>query len=935
MSILTTLLWGLPAACAFALLVLLIKSQDRFASVTKSGWTRMITGAVLVVLFSVTLFLLHLPVVHLFLGPHGDRVALVAYLVFAAGLLLMIPAAVGWLSEVSQERTRTEKRISSVSLTEDLLSVSEQPYVLTELLVAGLSTFIQHVEAQAGMVWLLAPDRVSLVLAGSQGFDKPAAKAAEQLVASGHELLDRALKGKGVVTAGDLSARSRFVATFPGMEQFASIAVVPLSGGGELIGMVLLASQAPYHFGPDLVRTLEGAGRILGHAVANQRLERLLRKSERRERESGRAVAQWDRITGEGMPLSTQALLSGLADAAESRAAFLVPRSGRFVEHATMNGLVGLPMEGIWAEAQAASDQKQRALWVNPGSRTQDPRGSAGRWIVLPTPAGHLFFAPRNSEAAYSTEDLGRFAKGAELALLLSGGPDRPEPDRLLEAGAELVRTSEPSDRLAELVAEIVTQAEAVILWHKVDGRLRVAGVHGCDGKPLAGVSLPAGQGSVGKAALAGLALRVEAQAELGRSWLEYSEADRQSFTEAFGGLERPMAEYVVPVGTSDWILHLLRFTRGGFGDLSVRLADAASHMLQSRVTFGPGLEVVTPEGANDLNNIFTGVIGQAELLARELAQAGIPERFASRLTQIIETAQAGSDLVHKLSPSPAEAAEVGLDALTQDLLSGRHITDDLYLLPDNSSVEVQKDLAPTPHFEGDSQRLRELVWDVLQWVARDRQKVTLGTSADERYTYLAAGSGERAEPLKGPYGDYFKAPDAGWTRLLPARDLDFLRARGAQIAANENEEPRRLVLRFPHRPGSRSGRGRGVALRVLAIDDQEIIRDLLLNMFMGMGHDVTVCRSGEEGLEAMAAGSYDLVLTDLGMPGMSGWEVAAAVKKRNPSIPVVLITGWGFNFAEEQVRKAGVDYVLTKPFRLEHLTEVVEAAVRRSPQVH
>jgi CheY-like chemotaxis protein len=278
-----------------------------------------------------------------------------------------------------------------------------------------------------------------------------------------------------------------------------------------------------------------------------------------------------------------------------------------------------------------------------------------------------------------------------------------------------------------------------------------------------------------------------------------------------------------------------------------------------------------------------------------------------------------------------------GLDKVAAQLLSGRHITDDLYLLPENRAVQIQTSFETTPHLDSDradTSRLQNLLWSSLSVVAKGRNSVALSTSADDRYIYLAVGDRENREPLKGPFGDYFRAPDVNWSAILPAPDLDYLRSAGAQIAADSDREPRRLVVRFPFGPAPGTGKPQHPGLRVLAIDDQEIIRDLLLNMFMGMGHRIKVCKSGEEGIDALKSEVFDLVLTDLGMPGMSGWEVAQAVKERNPDTPVVLITGWGFNFAEEQVRKAGVDYVLTKPFRLEHLTEVVETAIRRSPQV-
>ena len=78
MSALATLLWGVPVAASFSLLLLLIRSQDRFASVAKSGWARVITGAVLLVLFSLVQFLLHLPVVAMVPGVYSEWISLAA-----------------------------------------------------------------------------------------------------------------------------------------------------------------------------------------------------------------------------------------------------------------------------------------------------------------------------------------------------------------------------------------------------------------------------------------------------------------------------------------------------------------------------------------------------------------------------------------------------------------------------------------------------------------------------------------------------------------------------------------------------------------------------------------------------------------------------------------------------------------------------------------
>jgi CheY-like chemotaxis protein len=104
------------------------------------------------------------------------------------------------------------------------------------------------------------------------------------------------------------------------------------------------------------------------------------------------------------------------------------------------------------------------------------------------------------------------------------------------------------------------------------------------------------------------------------------------------------------------------------------------------------------------------------------------------------------------------------------------------------------------------------------------------------------------------------------------------------------------------------------VPLRILVIDDEEPFRVSLYTALHREGHFVAVAASGEEGLKLFGISTFDVVLTDLGMPGMGGWQVAQAVKEMRPGTPVVLITGWGATLTEADRRRPEVEAVLAKP---------------------
>jgi DNA-binding response OmpR family regulator len=113
-------------------------------------------------------------------------------------------------------------------------------------------------------------------------------------------------------------------------------------------------------------------------------------------------------------------------------------------------------------------------------------------------------------------------------------------------------------------------------------------------------------------------------------------------------------------------------------------------------------------------------------------------------------------------------------------------------------------------------------------------------------------------------------------------------------------------------------------SLNILVIDDDERVRMLLRDILVFAGHRVIEASDGESGMKVLEESRFDIVLTDLGMPLINGWEVAKSIKKRVPEIPVFLITGWGTHLDEEKIRESGVDLIIGKPFQINEILEAV-----------
>lgn len=106
---------------------------------------------------------------------------------------------------------------------------------------------------------------------------------------------------------------------------------------------------------------------------------------------------------------------------------------------------------------------------------------------------------------------------------------------------------------------------------------------------------------------------------------------------------------------------------------------------------------------------------------------------------------------------------------------------------------------------------------------------------------------------------------------------------------------------------------------RILVVDDEPGIRQATAMLLSFDGHQVQTAESGEEALQKYVPGAFDLVVTDYSMPGMKGDELALALKKLSPTVPILLLTAF-----PPPLQPPGIDLIVTKPFDFASLREAL-----------
>jgi len=354
---------------------------------------------------------------------------------------------------------------------------------------------------------------------------------------------------------------------------------------------------------------------------------------------------------------------------------------------------------------------------------------------------------------------------------------------------------------------------------------------------------------------------------------------------------------------------------------------------------------------AHDFNNTLAGILGRAQLL---LGMKD-PERIEAGLKLIIKTAKDGAKTIKRIQDFARQRRDhdfrpVSLDQL---LLDVREITrprwksraeaDGVHI---NLALQLGSDSALVM---GDESELREVLVNMV-FNAVDAMPeggtLTLATREERGRIEISVtdtGTGMSEEVRSRVFDPFFTTKGKAGMGLGLAVSYGIIRRHEGTVTV-ESEVGRGTVFRIklPVAEGASAAEPSGELLplklveqpanntHILVVDDEEHVRVLLRDILESEGFRVSLAAGGREALGMLEAEDFDGVFTDLGMQGMSGWELAHAVRELDEQLPLAVVTGWGEVVGSSEQTAARVDWIVAKPFDTEQILGIAREISRR-----
>jgi PAS domain S-box-containing protein len=345
---------------------------------------------------------------------------------------------------------------------------------------------------------------------------------------------------------------------------------------------------------------------------------------------------------------------------------------------------------------------------------------------------------------------------------------------------------------------------------------------------------------------------------------------------------------------------------------------------------------------AHDFNNALASILGNAQLLLHTVEDEEIKESL-----KIIEkVAKDSAQTVRRLQDFTRkrvhqELFNVDINSIIKDSIE---ITKPKWKDAVQSRgirIEMVPNLEEVPSVSGNASELREvitnLIFNAIEAMPEGGTlKIHTFQKRKEVFIQISdTGIGIAEEEKKKIFEPFFTTKPFTNTGLGLSMSYGIIKRFGGEIDVESKvghgttftiilpvggEEKEEVI--------SPSTIKKGRKAHILVIDDEEFVRSVISRTLAQVHHQVTLAEDGEKGIQLFKNGTFDMVLTDLGMPGMSGWEVCRRIKEISPHTPVGMITGWEMELNRSKMEEYGLDFIISKPFDFNQILNVVAETI-------
>jgi signal transduction histidine kinase/CheY-like chemotaxis protein len=355
---------------------------------------------------------------------------------------------------------------------------------------------------------------------------------------------------------------------------------------------------------------------------------------------------------------------------------------------------------------------------------------------------------------------------------------------------------------------------------------------------------------------------------------------------------------------------------------------------------------------AHNVNNTLTGILGRAQLLLRTHDE----EKITAGIDMIIKSAEDGAQIIRRIQDfarrQPSREFEpVSVAELLKDVCEMSRPKWEARV--DGPNIRVALFADSNASVMGDAVELREvlvnMIYNAVDAMPKGGEIRMSAQETDGRVILSIAdnGTGMTQEVKTRLFDPFFTTKGRAGTGMGLAVSFGIIRRHSGSIEV-ESEPGRGTTFRISlpvastttpshvSNPLNTHSSETANVVRVLVVDDEPAVRDVLREALEAEGCEVLVADSGEKALELYDAsnGSLDVIFTDIGMPEMSGWELAREIRKRSDTTPLAIVSGWAEAISVEARQAIKAEWIVPKPFDIEKIGQIARDAGSRRKRV-